>query len=109
MGILDSFKKAMGGKVEAEADAIQVATEEPAPVPPADGEPEPTLTVKPEAGPAEQGSYTVQSGDTLWHIAETVYGDGSKYTKIFAANDDLLEHPDQIFPGQKLLIPDLED
>ncbi len=111
MGILDSFKKAMGGKTEPEADEINAAAEESAQAS-VDGEqaePEPSLTVKTEAGPAEQDSYTVQSGDTLWHIAETVYGDGSKYTKIFAANDDLLEHPDQIFPGQKLLIPDLED
>ena len=87
MGILDSFKKALGGKADAEADEIMVAA------------PEPT----------EQGSYMVQSGDTLWNIAETVYGDGSKYAKIFDANADLLEHPDQIFPGQKLLIPDLDD
>jgi len=59
--------------------------------------------------PAERGSYTVQSGDTLWNIAEIVYGDGSKYAKIFDANSDLLEQPDQILPGQKLLIPDLDD
>ncbi len=111
MGILDSFKKALGGKTEAEADETRVAAPEPAPAP-ADGEaaqPEPTLAAKPEAAPTEQGSYTVQSGDTLWNIAETVYGDGSKYSKIFDANTDLLEHPDRIFPGQKLLIPDLDD
>ena len=111
MGILDSFKKALGGKADAEADEIMVAAPEPAPAP-ADEErtaPEPTPAVKPEAMPTEQGSYMVQSGDTLWNIAETVYGDGSKYAKIFDANADLLEHPDQIFPGQKLLIPDLDD
>ena len=111
MGILDSFKKAIGGKTDAEADEITVAAPEPAPAP-ADkerAEPESTPPVKAEATPAEQGSYTVQSGDTLWYIAETVYGDGSKYAKIFDANTGLLEHPDQIFPGQKLLIPDLDD
>lgn len=109
MGILDSFKKAMGGKTDAEADGITTAEVEPAQVPAGgeQAEPESSLTVKPEAGPAEQGSYTVQSGDTLWNIAESTYGDGSKYTEIFAANSDLLEHPDQIFPGQKLHIPDL--
>ena len=111
MGILDSFKKALGGKTEAEADETRDAAPEPAPAL-ADGEsdqPESTLEVKPDAAPAEQASYTVQSGDTLWNIAETVYGDGSKYSKIFDANTDLLEHPDRIFPGQKLLIPDLDD
>ena len=107
MGILDSFKKAMGGKTETEADKIAVAV--PAPADEEQTDSEPTPAVKPETVQEEQGSYTVQSGDTLWNIAETVYGDGSKYSKIFDANTDLLEHPDQIFPGQKLLIPDLDD
>ena len=111
MGILDSFKKALGGKADAEADEITVAASEPAPAPADEegAEPEPTPAVKPEAMPAERGNYTVQSGDTLWNIAEIVYGDGAEYAKIFDANADLLEHPDQIFPGQKLLIPDLDD
>jgi len=108
MGILDSFKKALGGKAEAEANEINPAPPEPAPAVADEkqAEAEPTLAVKHEV---EQGSYTVQSGDTLLSIAETAYGDGSKYTKIFDANTDLLEQPDRIFPGQKLLIPDLED
>ncbi len=106
MGILDSFKKALGGRLGAEAD--EMAAPEPAPAP-AGGkaaQAEPTLAVKPAA---ERGSYTVQSGDTLWNIAETVYDDGSKFSLIFDANTDLLEHPDRIYPGQKLLIPDLDD
>jgi nucleoid-associated protein YgaU len=49
------------------------------------------------------------SGDTLWKIADRMYGDGSKYIKIFEANTDVLEHPDRIFPGQELVIADLED
>jgi nucleoid-associated protein YgaU len=54
-------------------------------------------------------TYTVQSGDTLWKIADEMYGKGSQYMKIFEANSELLEHPDRIFPGQELTIPDLED
>jgi nucleoid-associated protein YgaU len=54
-------------------------------------------------------TYTVQSGDTLWAIASKHYGNGSKYMKIFEANTDLLENPDRIMPGQKLVIPKLED
>ena len=111
MGILDSFKKALGSQAEAEADETTATASEPEPAP-ADGESaqaEPTPTIEPEAVTLEQGSYTVQSGDTLWSISETVYGDGSKYSKIFDANTDLLEHPDRIFPGQKLHIPDLND
>ena len=109
MGILDSFKKALGGKTEAEADDKTFATPESAPADEVRAEPGPTPANKPEAAPEEQDRYTVQSGDTLWSIAESVYGDGSKYLKIFDANTDLLEQPDQIFPGQKLLIPNLDD
>jgi nucleoid-associated protein YgaU len=54
---------------------------------------------------AVEETYTVESGDTLWKISETHYGDGSKYMQIFEANTDLLDSPDQIFPGQKLVIP----
>jgi nucleoid-associated protein YgaU len=109
MGILDSFKKALGGKTEAGADKIKDAEPTPPPADEVRAEPEPTLAGQPEAVTEEQGRYTVQSGDTLWSIAESVYGDGSKYSKIFDANTDLLEQPDRIFPGQKLLIPDLDD
>ena len=62
-------------------------------------------TVAPAEAPQECTTYTVQSGDTLWKIAETVYGDGSAYQKIFEANQELLESPDRIFPGQELTIP----
>ena len=53
-------------------------------------------------------TYTVQPGDTLWKISKTHYGDGSKYMTIFEANSELLDNPDQIFPGQKLTIPEAE-
>jgi len=56
-------------------------------------------------GGDEPRTYTVQSGDTLWKISQEMYGDGSKYMKIFEANTDLLKDPDHIFPGQKLVIP----
>ena len=47
----------------------------------------------------------IVSGDTLGAIAKRYYGKASKYMKIFEANTDLLENPDQIFPGQELIIP----
>jgi LysM repeat protein len=63
-----------------------------------------------EEVPASGGrTYTVQSGDTLWKISQEMYGNGSKYMKIFEANTPMLENPDRIVPGQELSIPDLED
>ena len=53
--------------------------------------------------------YTVVSGDTLSGISKKQYGDAMKYMKIFEANTPLLENPDEIFPGQELVIPDLDE
>jgi nucleoid-associated protein YgaU len=49
--------------------------------------------------------YTVKSGDTLWAIAKSHYGDGNKYPVIFEANKPMLSDPDKIYPGQMLRIP----
>jgi nucleoid-associated protein YgaU len=71
---------------------------------------EPEASAEPAETPAQAGrTYTVESGDTLWKIAQAMYGDGSKYVKIFEANTSVLDDPDRIFPGQELHIPDLED
>lgn len=53
----------------------------------------------------EQHFYTVRRGDTLSKIAQTTYGDPSRYSDIFAANRRILTHPDRIYPGQILHIP----
>ena len=57
----------------------------------------------------EARMYTVKSGDTLWKIAEKMYGkgNGAKYNAIFEANTPMLSHPDKIYPGQVLRIPEL--
>jgi len=108
--ILDILAGAEG--IDDVQDNMVVAA--PAPAPAETPEPEaPAVETAPadeaEAPVAEESegrSYTVESGDTLWKIAEQMYGNGSKYMKIFEANTDLLKNPDQIFPGQKLKIPD---
>ncbi|MBA4359201.1 MAG: peptidoglycan-binding protein LysM [Pseudomonas mandelii] len=49
---------------------------------------------------------TVVKGDTLSAISLRVYGDANKYQKIFEANKPMLKHPDKIYPGQTLRIPE---
>lgn len=55
-------------------------------------------------------TYTVQAGDTLWEIAEAVYGSGFEWTRILEANSaDIGYLPDGsqalIVPGQLLKLP----
>ncbi|MEM8776423.1 MAG: peptidoglycan-binding protein LysM [Pseudomonadota bacterium] len=47
----------------------------------------------------------VQKGDTLWAISQRTLGNGARYEEIFAANRPMLSHPDKIYPGQRLRIP----
>ena len=60
------------------------------------------------AGPVAQAArfVTVKKGDTLSAIAKAEYGDANKYQKIFEANKPMLSHPDKIYPGQVLRIPE---
>ncbi len=60
------------------------------------------------AAAKEPRLYTVKKGDTLWEIAEAVYGKGhgKDNKKIFEANRPMLKSADKIYPGQVLRIPD---
>ena len=49
--------------------------------------------------------YTVQAGDSLSKISKSQYGDPMRYEAIFEANKPMLSHPDKIYPGQVLRIP----
>lgn len=51
-------------------------------------------------------TYTVESGDTLSKIAKETLGNANAYNQIFQLNTPMLKDPDDIYPGQVLIIPD---
>jgi len=63
-----------------------------------------------QKGDIKGPTHTVKSGDTLWEIAEAVYGTGTMWTKILEANKSsigFLPNGSQalIVPGQVLILP----
>ncbi|SLN11429.1 LysM domain/BON superfamily protein [Roseovarius albus] len=61
--------------------------------------------VEDNAGGSDPVFHEVKKGDTLWAIAASTLGNGARYEEIFEANKPMLSHPDKIYPGQKLRIP----
>lgn len=64
--------------------------------------------IEEEQKPAEETTtrtHTVKSGDTLWGLAKSYYGNGALYPRIFDANRDKLSDPNKIRTGQILTIP----
>ncbi|MFR5069746.1 MAG: LysM peptidoglycan-binding domain-containing protein [Eubacteriales bacterium] len=53
-------------------------------------------------GSAVGRTYTVQSGDSLWQIAQSQLGNGARYQEIKALNG---LSDDTIYPGQVLQLP----
>lgn len=51
-------------------------------------------------GPTSTGTYTIESGDTLWGIAERELGDGAKFEYLASING--IGEPYVIEPGQEL-------
>jgi nucleoid-associated protein YgaU len=58
-----------------------------------------------EEMPAD-GRLVVQPGTNLWRIARRVYGRGTRYTVIYAANREQIRDPNRIFPGQAFTLPE---
>lgn len=70
---------------------------------------EPKLLTKGETAGAQTAQvtkkvdkYVVETGDNLWNIAQSVYGDGYAWVKIAKVNN--IANPDIIFKGQVLKI-----
>lgn len=70
------------------------------------GNVEDVAAVDDTAGGDNPVSHTVEKGDTLWAISSKTPGNGSRYNEIFEANRPMLTHPDKIYPGQVLRIPE---
>ncbi|MDD6811528.1 MAG: LysM peptidoglycan-binding domain-containing protein [Lachnospiraceae bacterium] len=47
-------------------------------------------------------TYTVKTGDTLWEIAETYWGNGAYYRQIVSDNRDVVSEPRLLMPGTEL-------
>lgn len=52
--------------------------------------------------------YVVRKGDTLYGIAERVYGTSAAWKRLHAFNRNLIDDPDRIKPGTRLYIPRLD-
>ncbi len=50
-------------------------------------------------------TYEVKKGDTLFSIAADIYDNAGAWRRIFEANDDLLNSPDDLVPGMILKLP----
>lgn len=92
-----------GDKVKVSGDAVSQEMKEKVIL--AVGNVEGVAAVEDEAGGGDPVFHTVEKGDTLWAISEKTLGSGARYNEIFEANKPMLTHPDKIYPGQVLRIP----
>ncbi|MBK5568216.1 LysM peptidoglycan-binding domain-containing protein [Ensifer sp. SSB1] len=97
--------KAMGAgsAVVSDAATTPAPSTETAAASPTQEEPQ---TVQQEPLKESKSSVIIRRGDTLWQISRRVYGAGLRYTTIYLANQDQIEDPDRIRPGQVFGVPD---
>lgn len=70
---------------------------------------ESTAVVEPPQRPSTKevpSYYVVQSGDTLWAIAQRIWGDGSRWREIYNLNADVIgPDPNSLKVGTRLVVP----
>lgn len=47
----------------------------------------------------------IRKGDSLWRISRRAYGQGVRYSTIYLANQDQIQNPNKIWPGQVFRMP----
>jgi nucleoid-associated protein YgaU len=53
--------------------------------------------------------HTLKQDEDLWFLAEYYYGDAALWDTIYYFNRDTIgDDPENLYPGMKILIPDLE-
>ncbi|OGM13287.1 hypothetical protein A3D84_00970 [Candidatus Woesebacteria bacterium RIFCSPHIGHO2_02_FULL_42_20] len=65
--------------------------------------PDPVVVLNDSGAVSNAESYTVERGDSLWKIAQKVYGDPYKWVEI--ARENKLINPDLIHAGNVFVIP----
>lgn len=64
-----------------------------------------SVRIETEAVPLEMDTYTVAVGDSLWHIAVKMLGNGNRWGEFYAVNQAVIKNVSLIYPGQKVLFP----
>lgn len=67
--------------------------------------PEPAGAASPEPVSASTRTYVVQPGDSLFRIAERVYGDPMQWKRVRDANKDRIDPEGRLRAGQVLVVP----
>ena len=64
-----------------------------------------TTTAKVHYAGTGNRSYVVETGDSLASIAHKIYGSYDDWTWIYQANRSHIANPNEIFPGERLVLP----
>ena len=86
-----------------DAEPATVTEDEPAPAPEATRE---SVTAARDQETIPASTWTVRAGDTLYDIAGTRWSDPFLWPLLLAANDEAIEDPDYLRPGQRVSVPE---